>query len=74
MSPTIASISAGMMGSDLMADAAGCNASGQKPHMKNFLAGSQYSPPVPVRTAPAAESGETDMAPPLLEASVPMTE
>jgi hypothetical protein len=56
-----------------MVDAAGCNASGEKPSrapMKSL----QYSPPVPVWTAPAAESGETDMAPPLLDASVPMTE
>jgi hypothetical protein len=69
----MASISARMMGSDLMVDAAGCNASGEKPSrapMKSL----QYSPPVPVWTAPAAESGETDMAPPLLDASVPMTE
>ena len=34
----------------------------------------QYKPPVPVRTAPAAESGETESAPPLPADSAPMTE
>jgi hypothetical protein len=74
MSPTIASISARMVVSDLMADAAGCNAAGRKPQVQNPGKAPQYSLPVPACTAPAAESGETDMAPPLLAASVPMTE
>jgi hypothetical protein len=70
----MASISARMMGSDLMADAARCNAPGRKLQIKSLRDEPQYSPPVPVRTAPAAESGETDMAPPLPDASVPITE
>ena len=41
------------------------------PGVPSSITRRQYSPPVPVRTAPAAESGEIG---PLLTESAPMTE